>query len=336
MIKITHSDLNSLALKYKDLLKKWLYFDEKNKTNNNKKDRISKIVETDGDIQYRNMLQYYHNNFDVLIELDSEKAFRNEISNFRCKFGREILKFTQAEKEAQKNTSFGMFKERMQYFYREFFDAKYTGDEEEYRGYTNGAWLTKKIGMTTCPYCNRQYTFTICLEKDKLKTRPQLDHFFPKSIYPYFALSFYNLVPSCPTCNQIKSEQEIEIHPYMDEFGSKYRFIAATVAGDEVNDWVLGKENITIKFSSRNKNIERLGLAELYSEHIDYVKEIIDKCLAYNESYYDSLINSFRGLGTREEEIDRIIWGNYIETTEQKKRPLSKLTRDILEQLGIK
>ncbi|OAV71393.1 hypothetical protein Barb6_01430 [Bacteroidales bacterium Barb6] len=121
----------------------------------------------------------------------------------------------------------------------------------------------------------------------------------------------------------------------MGEFGDKYKF---ELKKDKETDLsvILDKKNIKVDFSSDNKNIEVFGLKELYNQHIDYVEEIIDKAQAYNADYYDSLIQSFSGLGKTPTEIDRCIWGNYIETADHCKRPLSKLTRDILEQLGIK
>ena len=335
MIKITHSNLANIAVEYKELIKSWMYFDE-SFANGNAKDRIVKIIKTNGDAKYVEMLQYIHDNFDSLIAINSAEEFRKKAICFIKKFKKEILEYKKADKDDKKNTSFGLFKEKMQYFYKSFFDDNYSGNEKEFSDYSNGGWLTKKLDITTCPYCNRQYTFTIYKGLNKLKTRPQLDHFFPKSIYPFFALSFYNLIPSCPTCNHIKSENKIDIHPYMVGFDTQYKFIAGTIDDSEFNSWVMGKRNVAIKFSAPNKNIKRLGLNELYNEHIDYVEEIIDKCIAYNNSYYESLVNSFDGLGKTEEEIDRIIWGNYLEVADYKKRPLSKITRDILEQFGIK
>lgn len=36
----------------------------------------------------------------------------------------------------------------------------------------------------------------------------KLDHFYPKSLYPFFALSLYNLIPVCGTCNLVKSDNK--------------------------------------------------------------------------------------------------------------------------------
>lgn len=73
-------------------------------------------------------------------------------------------------------------------------------------------------GRNTCTYCNRQYTITL-KEDGEFITRPQFDHWFPKSVFPLLALSFYNLIPSCSICNssakgdQIFSFKKL-IHPY--------------------------------------------------------------------------------------------------------------------------
>ena len=78
--------------------------------------------------------------------------------------------------------------------------------------------------VKVCPYCNRQYIFTL----GNHKVRPQFDHYYPKSIYPYLALSIFNLIPSCSICNQAKSSFDTHdcpiLYPYEEEFGDEVRF----------------------------------------------------------------------------------------------------------------
>ena len=63
-------------------------------------------------------------------------------------------------------------------------------------------WLARHIGHNTCTYCNRQYTFTVDGPNDESrKTRPDFDHWFPKSLFPLLSLNIYNLIPSCKICN---------------------------------------------------------------------------------------------------------------------------------------
>src|SRR5574343_160017 len=55
----------------------------------------------------------------------------------------------------------------------------------------------EKFEINTCPYCNRNY---ILSSNNKKNVKPEIDHFYPKSIYPLFAVSFYNLIPCCQSC----------------------------------------------------------------------------------------------------------------------------------------
>lgn len=208
--------------------------------------------------------------------------------------------------------------------------------EELFYNHKIGKWLAEQLDIKTCPYCNRQYTFTIESEDGTKSIRPEFDHFHSKSDFPFLALSFYNLIPACPTCNHTKSNNPIDINPYYEGFEDYYKFKVLTKNNREDSlDWLL-KEEMEIDFTNSNKNIKEFALKELYNEHLDYVKEIIDKVQAYNQTYYTSLIDTYKGLGKQEAEIDRFIWGNYLDNTEHEKRGLAKLTKDILQQLKIK
>lgn len=60
------------------------------------------------------------------------------------------------------------------------------------------------------------------------------------------------------------------------------------------------------------------------------------KAQAYNNSFYQSLVDSYSGLGKTSAEIYRLIWGTYMEPNEYGLRSLSKFTKDVLDELGIK
>lgn len=204
-------------------------------------------------------------------------------------------------------------------------------------GVNNAIWLMTKLNIKVCPYCNRTYTFTIKNKPKKAQrqVRPEFDHFFPKSKYGHLALSFYNLVPSCPQCNHLKGNNEFDFHPYYGDLnGNEGPRIEVENVKEDAGLLVF-PDDPKIRILGGNKNTQVLGLQELYEQHEDYAKEILDKIQAYNKNYYDSLVDSFQGMGKAQEEIDRLVWGNYIEEAMQEKRPLSKMTRDLLEQLGV-
>lgn len=99
-------------------------------------------------------------------------------------------------------------------------------------------WLQRQLGVKVCPYCNRMYTTTLFGEE---KIRPDFDHFYPKSKYPYLAVSLFNLIPSCSMCNKKKGDKaeviyENEenrnlsiIYPYDESFDEPQRCISFRV-----------------------------------------------------------------------------------------------------------
>lgn len=69
----------------------------------------------------------------------------------------------------------------------------------------NAYQYVNRLMVSICPYCNVNTIPTLNvsqhLYKAGKKARPALDHFIPKSIYPIFAVSLYNLIPTCTYCN---------------------------------------------------------------------------------------------------------------------------------------
>jgi hypothetical protein len=47
-----------------------------------------------------------------------------------------------------------------------------------------------------------EVTFTLNKSKELM---PEIDHFYPKDKYPFLAVSFFNLIPSCLTCNGLSA-----------------------------------------------------------------------------------------------------------------------------------
>lgn len=202
------------------------------------------------------------------------------------------------------------------------------------------------LGINVCPYCNRQYiTSYECKESNDRKATADLDHFYPQSEYPYLALSLFNFIPSCQVCNsRFKLDENFHdiphIYPYNEEFGENAKF---KIRGKSI-DYLLGKSIdfdifIDVKksdFSEKIDNsIKTFHLNDVYQIHTDYVQEIIKKVILYNSSRISELYADFPELFSSKEEILRIIFGNYICNNDFGKRPLSKLSKDICEDLGL-
>ena len=208
------------------------------------------------------------------------------------------------------------------------------------------------LNIKTCPYCNRNYIFTIKRKRDNsFKTRAELDHFYEKSHYPLLALSFYNLVPSCHTCNHGKLIAKVGVNPYFHGFGSSFAISAyeQDILKDQnsfqelnVNEilHIKDKDEFSLAFptatTDEKTNISTFGLAELYNEHKEYVLELVDKANAYNDIGVQNLHDAFQGIGRSPQDVYDFVWGKHKSDISLINRPLSKLTKDILEQIGIK
>jgi hypothetical protein len=215
-----------------------------------------------------------------------------------------------------------------------------TEDQKPYRAYE----LIKSLDVNTCPYCNRNTIYNLKYSK---KRTSELDHFYPISKYPFFGLSFYNLIPSCKVCNKIKldSSDREYINPYDErfDFNKNAKFDFKVKSSDfyrseseiklrcKLNDNVSDEEKKRIK-----NNIKDFKLFDLYQNHKDVVLELIQKEYIYNDSYIDELFNRYEGtLFKNREDLMRLITCGYITDEEIHKRPLSKLIKDISEELGL-
>jgi len=212
----------------------------------------------------------------------------------------------------------------------------------------NGSVLVESLGLTVCPYCNRNFINTIYrdnIDKPRAIDRrtSQLDHFYPKSIFPILAMSFYNLIPSCMVCNFIKkdiSEVNKYYNPYDARFdGNKGFQFKLRITSPE---FYYNKDKIEIEYDGLDEqkrisnNLDLFKIKELYNEHKDIVIELIQKDIIYNDSYIDELYKKYEGtLFKNREDVLRLVTSNYIAEDELDKRPLSKLTRDIAEELGL-
>ncbi|MCD1261008.1 hypothetical protein B5M42_019580 [Paenibacillus athensensis] len=233
-------------------------------------------------------------------------------------------------------------------------------EDEEWGAYA----LVKRLRIPVCPYCNRQYiTVVEPVLGEKGRARPQLDHFFAQSHFPYLAVSLYNLIPSCSVCNaSLKRNQmftwDDHIHPYEGGFGDDVRFTVKFPAGkgklDYLKMWYREQGDLRVellldpavrrrldrdelkRLLRRVNNHKRIfKLKSLYASHGDYVQEIILKSIWYNDAKLDAMQRQFPHLFPTKEHLARLVFGNFMHTEEAEKRVLSKLTRDVAREFGI-
>lgn len=210
----------------------------------------------------------------------------------------------------------------------------------------------RKLGIKTCVYCNANYAIT---DKDG-NGYYDLDHWKPKSLYPYLCTSFYNLQVSCPSCNRRKSNSDqYEFFQLWNDqtahceevlkFGLNHGNVARYwITHQSKDEYVRFLSADTQYAKMRDDMEERLHIEERYKEHNDVTEEIFWKAKVYNPSFLASL---HRGLNSGKSarkgvnlpicrgDIYRFILGTYEMPEQIYLRPLSKMIQDVAKELGI-
>ncbi len=200
------------------------------------------------------------------------------------------------------------------------------------------------IDINTCVYCNRTY-ITPLGDDSKKFVRGDFDHFMPKSKYPYLRFSFFNLIPCCVICNRnAKKAEEISlennIYPYKEGFGNDTVF---TFLPNNYED-IIGKGNPTIDFlflgndnqtTKAKNNIELFRLKDQYSIHSQELNDLINKRRVFSDSYLKDLQNCYPTLINNFKDAYLLTFGKEFDLAKDENRPLSKLTRDIADELSI-
>ena len=191
--------------------------------------------------------------------------------------------------------------------------------------------FVEELQVTVCPYCNRNF-----VNSTYKRTMCDLDHFYDKETYPILAVSFHNLVPVCHACNHAKASNAISYSPHNMKFSTddllSFDFFITGM------DCLYDNKQIGIEIDDSREfksNVKELKLREVYQIHSDIVQECIKKAIMFNPEYLTDLFNTYNGLFESEEELYRIVFGNFMEESSYGKRPLSKLKKDILSNLLV-
>lgn len=197
----------------------------------------------------------------------------------------------------------------------------------------------KKLNLKSCPFCNNNYIFFYTKGSGKFNTLATLEHYYPKVNYPHLSLSFYNLIPSCSTCNsKFKGKKEHVgkiVHPYYDDFDKNATF-NVSLNGLGIKKGIELEVNLTSDNDKCKASIERFQLDKIYKQHDDIAKEIWNKAQIYNEDRIEELYESFyKKLGYSKKDVKNFIFCNYLHVKDINKRNHAKLTQDILKQFKL-
>lgn len=198
-------------------------------------------------------------------------------------------------------------------------------------------FFQENIEVHTCYYCNIDFINTF-KKGNETKNAFTLDHVLEKADYPFLALSLYNLVPSCYVCNSKVKDSKISFANFSPtnkdfDFDERVKFKSFITNLDlqiekEQNFYIKLIENYSNKY---DKYIESLNLNNRYDYHKYKVLEMIQK----RKEYPDSRIKELSKLTHKtQEEIKQDLFGIYI-SEDLHKKPLSKLIKDISEELDL-
>lgn len=280
-------------------------------------------------------IQHIIDNYERII-----KAKPKEIPTLITEF-ESILPYAQFEKPGQKPPK---LENR---FYHQIVTAMRYEDLRE-KEFPN---IIQSLGIKSCVYCNALLTVVIDLEpkmkKGKVidysrKANLELDHFYPKSKYPFLSTSIYNLYPTCSNCNKSKSIKDSKFQLYTED--DNLEVFKFSLTDDSIfNYWKDHDPNlIEIEFESYegdkellDNHMELFSIQQIYNTQKDIAEELLHKSLVYSDAYKKSLIKNYESLFPDKTMINRLIIGNYDKPELIHRRPMAKFTYDIAKQLKL-
>lgn len=204
--------------------------------------------------------------------------------------------------------------------------------------------LAHLMDVNTCTYCNRQYTLTVD-DVDENGTvaehliRPEFDHWFSQVDYPDLALSYYNLIPACHTCNSnLKNKQEMDlehyIHPYIDR-RTGFRFSYVPTSDGYAVD-IERESDVDDSYYEKVENTLKLfKLPQIYGAHSGLeLNELLELAAENHPDYITTLVKDVTAkLGVNEADAYRILFGVEVEEENYLKRPMSKFKSDVMRKI---
>ncbi len=198
-----------------------------------------------------------------------------------------------------------------------------------------------QLGADVCPYCNRQYISNYTYSGNR-KTTADLDHFYPKDIYPLFSLCLHNFIPSCKICNSLfkLAKSEPIIYPYEEEYGDDAYFVAnsddvSTLLGFKTNAEVVVAINPTLKNEDTRRKIENhkklFRIEELYNSHSQFIAEILFKKQIYTDSFFE-MVERKIDIKLTQSDIELLVYGCKLDKECFTERPFSKIIYDLVKR----
>lgn len=205
----------------------------------------------------------------------------------------------------------------------------------------------EELILHTCHYCNMAYinTFDYIDNTDgskKRKSHFDLDHVLEKADYPILAFSLFNLVPSCPICNErMKRDKAMaqsqrllkKFSPTSGafHFDSNISMVLMPVGGVVKRPFLKNRDTYELDFDchldkSYQKYIKMFRLKERYNYHKAEALRLKDLKMRYPATNVSNIAGM---LGLTFDEVNEDIFG--LRFTKEEHRCFEKLRRDMLK-----
>lgn len=200
------------------------------------------------------------------------------------------------------------------------------------------------LGLKNCVYCNAQMALSIKTSRNAFSAKFDVDHYNPKSKFPWMCISLFNLYPSCVPCNRAKGSKPVFFQLYSDDASkltkSDFHF---RLTAEAKSRYLITKDYRSLEFTfdepirpvgyqSHNKVFH---INEVYGTQLDVAEQLLISSQMYDTANQKALYTSFSKLGLSPELFKRVILGTYPSAKDIHKRAMSKFIQDIAKDLGL-
>ncbi|WP_374187309.1 hypothetical protein ACEPPU_14540 [Priestia aryabhattai] len=230
------------------------------------------------------------------------------------------------------------FHEKFRGFFEEFYDKFFSSNRE--KGFNNRHQFKEEyskenlIVSLVCPACLGDLNLS----------KAQLDHYFPKSLYPALIIQPYNLVPICSDCNTSMGTKEnqgkgskVPTSPldnkkhneegclrtvFIPYQRSGYKKITSSVLGKpghrNINVKALKKEEEDIKLQVEN-HVNTFNINKVWTDRLPIINNIIvhQAVVDFRWAYCELVKTSGKGAELSHDQIKSYLWEKYIHDSDK-------------------
>ncbi len=195
----------------------------------------------------------------------------------------------------------------------------------------------KSLNGEVCRYCDKGV-----IDCTDSHFYGDLDHVHDKSTHYYYALNIFNLTPCCKVCNQKKGKRNVLFNPLELSLDDVFTFYIEDSDLITLSTRLNIQDNINVKLREKGDEMSpilhdlnnKLALDDRYKnsglivEHLSQLKRV------YTREYITSVLDLL-GDNYDIHEIKSFLLSDYSKGHRKKIQPLTKLIRDIANQIDL-